>query len=384
MDSMHNIETGYDTGYTKQFWIGIAVSIATNIIQSFAMAFQRKSHILNDSLSIEDRKSSFKRPLWVTSFTVFLIANITGSIFSIGYLPIVILAPIGAIGLAFNAVAAKLVLNDPFSRKTVIGTFFIVVGALFVGLFGVIREPDHDINDLIRLYRKPAFIAYFSIIEFLIVAGILVTHYFEYVYCLMLSTDYSAGKIGHYSIELDTLKMYIGIGYGIIAGNISSQSILFAKTGLELVLLSIFTDKNQLNYALTWIILSIMVITAILQLYYLNKGLRLCDTVILVPLSSCTFNVSCLFNGLIYYDQWDRMQWWRLLFVMMGVVITVSGVVIVSWHSQSDYTLREEEIPIISDSQEVETRYSSTTSNTIRPIPSEKTGLLKKHINSYH
>lgn len=108
--------------YTREFWIGIGVSVITNLVQSFAMAFQRKSHILNDTVyPVEARKHSLKRPMWVVSFAAFLTANIIGSIFSIGYLPIVILAPIGAMGLVFNAVAAKIVLGDPFKRNTVVG-----------------------------------------------------------------------------------------------------------------------------------------------------------------------------------------------------------------------------------------------------------------------
>lgn len=113
--------------YTKEFWIGIGVSVITNLVQSFAMAFQRKSHILNDTVfPVEARKHSLKRPMWVISFATFLTANIIGSIFSIGYLPIVILAPIGAMGLVFNAIAAKIVLGDPFKRNTVIGNHYFM------------------------------------------------------------------------------------------------------------------------------------------------------------------------------------------------------------------------------------------------------------------
>ncbi|KAI9361799.1 hypothetical protein BD770DRAFT_317157 [Pilaira anomala] len=316
------------------------------------MAFQRKSHLLNDKLPFEQRISSFKRPLWVTSFTTFLVANIIGSIFSIGYLPIVILAPIGAMGLVFNAIAAKIVLGDPFLTKTVIGTCLIVIGALLVGLFGVIPEPDHDINDLIRLYKKPAFIAYFSILECIILIGLLATHYFERLYHLMESATLQPNNIGKFIgkwVSMQDLKKYIGISFGVLSGNISSQSILFAKSGLELIILTVVHQKNQLNYALTWILLIMMILTAILQLYYLNKGLQFCDTVILIPLSSCTFNVSCLFNGLVYYDQWDRLRWWQLLLVMLGVAITICGVLLISWRSSAVNSLVEEEVNIVNN-----------------------------------
>jgi drug/metabolite transporter (DMT)-like permease len=112
---------GEEIGYTKTFWIGLGVSVITNLIQAFALSFQRKSHLLNDALPIELRKSSFKRPMWTVAFLSFISANLIGSIFSIGYLPIVILAPIGAMNLVFNTIAAYIVLGDPLSRKNIIG-----------------------------------------------------------------------------------------------------------------------------------------------------------------------------------------------------------------------------------------------------------------------
>ncbi|KAG0193589.1 hypothetical protein DFQ28_004481 [Apophysomyces sp. BC1034] len=300
------------------------------------MAYQRKSHILNDQIyPVELRKNAFKRPLWLTGFIAYLVANIVGSIFSIGYLPIVILAPIGAMGLVFNAVAARIVLGDPFSKQSVIGTLLIVIGALLVGLFGVIQEPSHDLEDLIRLYKRPTFIAYFSVLEFFIVFTMIVTHYLEFLYNRIERDPFCHGAgtaLGRWLSRADN-KKYIGISFGILGGNVSSQSMLFAKSGLELIILTVVYDQNQLQHALTWVLLVMLVLTAVLQLYYLNKGLRLCDTVILIPLSFCAFNVSCLFNGLVYYNQWDQLRWWQLFLVILGVAITVCGVLILSWRS---------------------------------------------------
>ena len=137
-----------------------------------------------------------------------------------------------------------------------------------MGLFGVIPEPDHDIDDLIRLYKKPAFIAYFSILEFVIVTGLLTTHYFERLYFMMESAAVPPTNMGKFInrwLSMEEMKKYIGISYGVISGNVSSQSILFAKSGLELIILSVVLDKNQLQYALTWILLIMMVMTAVLQ-----------------------------------------------------------------------------------------------------------------------
>ena len=79
----------------------------------------------------------------------------------------------------------------------------------------------------------------------------------------------------------------------------------------------------------------------------------------MIPLSSCTFNVSCLFNGLVYYDQWNRIAWWHLLLVMVGVAITISGVLLISWKPSAE--LLEEPIEILVEDDHERTGLLSKT-----------------------
>ena len=59
---------------------------------------------------------------------MYIISNVIGSIFAIGTLPIVILAPLGASTLVFNALFAKLLLGDVFSAQSAIGRLKCVFG----------------------------------------------------------------------------------------------------------------------------------------------------------------------------------------------------------------------------------------------------------------
>ncbi|RUS19348.1 hypothetical protein BC937DRAFT_87623, partial [Endogone sp. FLAS-F59071] len=316
-------------------FLGICVSLGTSFVQSLGLAIQRKSYVLNENIHPKElRRNACQQPLWHVGFYTYLISNIIGSVFSIGYLPIVILAPIGAMGLVFNALFARILLGDAFTRQSVIGTILIVIGATLVGLFGVVPEPSHSLNDLIALYRRPAFISYFSVLETFTVVTLLVTHFTEYQLNLIQTgiireSDTYLKKIG----RLSKVRTILGISYGVMGGNISGQSMLFAKSGLELLILTLFHGQNQFDRPLTWVLVAFLIVTAILQLYYLNKGLRLCDTVLLIPLSFCAFNVSCLFNGLVYFGQWDRLRWWQILLVMIGICILITGVLILSWRS---------------------------------------------------
>ncbi|CAO3665169.1 unnamed protein product [Rhizopus stolonifer] len=157
--------------YPKQFWIGIFVSILTNLIQSFALAFQRKSH-LNQG-----------RRLWMTSFGIYLTANLVGSI------------------------SAQCVLGDPFDQRKIMGTFLIVLGTLFLGLFGV-----------------PGFIAYFSTLECVVIAGALVTHYCEHLSYQIQDPTRKWGS----KLSLEDFKKYIGIRF--VSLSLSNNNTLLLVT----------------------------------------------------------------------------------------------------------------------------------------------------------
>ncbi|KAL7317309.1 hypothetical protein PS15m_003688 [Mucor circinelloides] len=298
----------------QEIWRPLLIALVASMTQAFGISLQRKSHLIIDSTI-----PLYKRPMWVSGFLVYTISNLIGSTCTIGYLPIVILAPIGAIGLVFNALFAKWILGDPFTKRTVLGTGLIVLGAALVAGFGTVPEPQHTLKDLIALYKRPSFIIYFSLVEVFTCIGLFSTHVIEYLMKV---------RPNHWTHP--DLKMWLGISYGVFGANISSQAMLFAKSGLELLILTVLEHDNQFIYPLTWVIVFALVFTAVLQLYYLNRGVQLCDTIILVPLNFCSFNVSCLFNGLVYYNQWERLFYWQVLAVLFGIVLLVYGVLVIS------------------------------------------------------
>jgi drug/metabolite transporter (DMT)-like permease len=97
-------------------------------------------------------------------FATFITSNLIGSLVQIASLPVVILAPLGAVSLLWNAFFARLILGDVFSLWMVLGTILIAVGAVLIAVFGIVPEPTHALEDLLELFRRPAFVAYFSIL----------------------------------------------------------------------------------------------------------------------------------------------------------------------------------------------------------------------------
>ena len=110
----------------------IILGLAASFIQSLGLTIQRKSHLQNEALPASRRITEWKRPLWLIGFTIFLCANIGGTVFQIGALPIVMLAPLGAVSLLYNALLARFLLNDFLSKYMVIGKLHPISLACFL------------------------------------------------------------------------------------------------------------------------------------------------------------------------------------------------------------------------------------------------------------
>jgi drug/metabolite transporter (DMT)-like permease len=110
--------------------------------------------------------SSQRRPLIHSFAVIFISSNILGSLFQIASLPVVILAPLGAVSLLWNALFARFILGDVFSLWMVLGTLLIAGGAVLIAIFGIVPEPTHSLEDLLILFARPAFVAYFSLLGF--------------------------------------------------------------------------------------------------------------------------------------------------------------------------------------------------------------------------
>lgn len=101
-----------------------------------------------------------------TFSVIFITSNILGSVFQIASLPVVILAPLGALSLLWNGLFACFILGDVFSIWMILGTLLIAGGAVLIAIFGIVAEPTHSLEDLLILLSRPAFVVYFTLLGF--------------------------------------------------------------------------------------------------------------------------------------------------------------------------------------------------------------------------
>jgi hypothetical protein len=90
----------------------------------------------------------------------------------------------------------------------------------------------------------------------------------------------------------------IGMSFAACSGTLSGLSLLFAKCGVELLVITFASGgkDNQFKSIQSWILLAGLGVTALAQLFYLNHSLRLAGPALICPLAFCFYNISSIFG----------------------------------------------------------------------------------------
>ncbi|ETI23623.1 hypothetical protein G647_05425 [Cladophialophora carrionii CBS 160.54] len=338
--------------------IGVIVGLLSTSVQSLGLTLQRQSHIIEDDKPhTEPRTPPYKRRRWQLGMLMFLVSNVVGSTIQITTLPLPVLSTLQASGLVFNTAFATLLLGEPFTRFSLIGTLLTCSGAALIAAFGAIGEPAHNLRQLLHLLGQRDFIMWMVATMLVVIATILFAHVLKMwsshkrIADSLAKTERPRSRAGSIStdrqrtlsrsftaqlphpmrIRVNRLRLTRGLSYALISGILSAHSLLVAKSAVELVVRTIVDHKNQFDRFQSWLILVALLFFALTQLYYLHLGLRLCSTSVLYPFVFCIYNIIAILDGLIYFQQGSRLSSRDAGLVALGTAILLTGVLALSW-----------------------------------------------------
>ncbi|ODV95456.1 hypothetical protein PACTADRAFT_42131, partial [Pachysolen tannophilus NRRL Y-2460] len=305
----------------KTIIAGVLTAIVSSACQSVGLILQRKSHLKYENVET-GYKAPYERSLWRIGFLLFIIANIFGSSIQITTLPLILLSPLQSIGLVFNTAFSCMILNEVFNRFALIGTILISVGAFLIALFGALPEPDYDLTKFLIFLKRKQFITW-CLIDLTYVLLLL-----AWIILSKQVAENGNNKNKYHKLAQNS-KLVRGIFCGIISGTLSAHSLLLAKSTIE-VLLNAFLSSSKkfknMNQPMVWIIIITFLTLCLLQLWFLNRGLKIISTSVLYPLVFCVYNITNIINGLIFFNQWEVITYWELFNICLGSILVFIGV----------------------------------------------------------
>ncbi|KAJ2494081.1 hypothetical protein IWW37_000159 [Coemansia sp. RSA 2050] len=403
--------------------LGVAASVAGSLGHSLGMTLQKRAHLRLESQGTSDKRhAAWRDQEWQFGLGLYLFSSTVPPTIALSILPVFVAAPLAAVGLVANAVCAKYILASTFARTDVLGTFLVSLGSCCVALFGAIDEPLLSLNELLLLYKRPAYMLFFFLYSALVLALVAAELYWRRRYVRLsnsvggsldsprvalhqvsalrwtpsacgnfaehtplLSPAGSSDSSSGYSSVTEQLSpepepmasriqagcstppppastetvdcMYrrhfleaneallsrevekchgeqvaryvSGLLSAVLAGLLCSQTLLLAKSGIGLLLLTVQGDM-QLKDPLALAIAVGLATTALSNLYYIQRALRLCSTLTVVPLSYCSGSLSALLSSLVYFDQVRLMDTMQISMISIGILLLAAGVGLLS------------------------------------------------------
>lgn len=342
--------------------VGCVAAILLSAIQSLGITLQRKSHVipyhheLTDETVVELRRDGeiieepthrhhYKRNLWLVGFSMFIFANIFGSLIQLTTLPLIILSPLQSIGLIFNSVfSCWLLPGEHFTHKLGGGTLIISIGAFIIAYNGSGSagpsppSADERFALLMEKFTSHSFLVWW-IFTFVAMAVLVKTNWtlsrrIEDANALLrLKRRRNQSRL---TVELYEFSK--GIFCGIISGTLTAHTFLFAKSAVDILVETIVargTPKTLSTYILSVFLLAATLCIVGLQVVAFNLGLLSILTSILYPLCFLVYNLVNLINDVLFNKLLTSglMSVAQLLWVISGLLGVLLGVVMISWDS---------------------------------------------------
>lgn len=249
---------------------------------------------------------------WWTGMTLMILGE-CGNFMAYGYAAASIIAPLGTVALISNVILAPLMLREPFRRRDLLGIVIAIIGTVVV----VVNSKENEIK------LTPETMA----------AALVQTQFLVYfiISCVALGVLISlSDTIGSEYIFIDLSIVAIFGGYTVLAtkGVSSLLSLSFYK---------------MFTYPISYLLVFVLVSTAVLQIKFLNKSLQRFDSTQVIPTQFVLFTTSAIIGSGILYNDFDEMDFNKGLHFLTGCCMTFLGVYFITSHRDKD----EPDSPIV-------------------------------------
>lgn len=247
----------------------------------------------------QERQSYLKSPWWWLGIVMMTIGE-TGNFLAYGFAPASIVSPLGVVALVSNCLIAPLMLKERFRQRDLWGVVIAIGGAVTVVLSAKTQEKKLGPGALWDDIKRWEFLVYVLITTVFIVA-------------LMFASP----KYGQRTILVD-----LGL-VGLFGG----YTVLSTKGVASLLSASLY---RAFTYPIMYVLVLILVGSAIMQIRYLNRGLQNFDSTQVIPVQFVLFTLSVIIGSAILYRDFERTDVDHALKFVLGCLLTFGGVYLIT------------------------------------------------------
>jgi drug/metabolite transporter (DMT)-like permease len=240
-------------------------------------------------------KSYLRSPIWWLGISLMVLGE-AGNFLAYGFAPASIVSPLGVVALISNCLIAPLLLHEKFRWRDAVGVVIAVGGCVTVVLSASDSNPRLDpdiIWDLITTWEFETYLG--------VTVGLIIVLLF------------ASNKYGHKSILIDIGLVGLFGGYTAL----STKGIA-----------SLLSNKiwKVITFPITYLLLAVLVFTAVMQIKYINRALQRFNATMVIPTQFVMFTLSVIIGSAILYRDFERESAEDAYKFVGGCALTFLGV----------------------------------------------------------
>ncbi|KAG6876788.1 hypothetical protein C0992_011750 [Termitomyces sp. T32_za158] len=382
------------------FIIGLAIILLASVLNAAGLNLTKLDHVRTSAVPKSARKEDWKRPLWLLGMFLYIMSQLLGSTLALEYMRAEYVAPLGSSSLIFNFLFARFLVGTP-------GTIIVILGVIGIVAFGSINSglsSQTDVTHITYLWRRGGWLGFFFFMSGALVILLIFVERLDAV--LTSRSDLSATPVANSDIPLasrDTLPngnsriraanssqwrissfirslldairtlratwaslmvwvtgrlevwtapqddkqiaWTLGILWACCGGDLAGGTLVFAKAIVKLLSGSLSKQNpgNQFGHAAPIFTIILLAVTAVLQIICLNRGLKVYDSTLVVPVFYGIYTATGFLDSLIFNNEVDSYKGWTLFLIFLSILILISGVVLLT-HKKPEHT---SSVPVI-------------------------------------
>ncbi|KAI6791808.1 DUF803-domain-containing protein [Hortaea werneckii] len=295
--------------------------------------------------------SYLKSPIWWVGIGLMVLGE-AGNFLAYGFAPASIVSPLGVVALVSNCLIAPLLLGEPFRWRDGLGVIIAIAGAVTVVLSASDSNPRLTPDKIWHLITQWEFETYFGVSVFLVV---------------VLSV--ASNKFGDRTVLVD-------LGLVALYGGYTALS----TKGIASLLSN--TIWRVVTFPITYLLVAVLVLTAVMQIKYVNRALQRFNATQVIPTQFVLFTISVIVGSAVLYRDFETEAAGDAAKFVGGCALTFLGVwCITSGHndeSEADEEMAEEDDAVdLHDEEHVqpeirEREDGSDTRHTVVPSSSNE------------
>lgn len=276
----------------------------------------------------EGKKTYLKSPIWWLGITLMTVGE-TGNFLAYGFAPASIVSPLGVVALISNCLIAPLMLKEKFRKRDAFGVLIAIAGAVTVVLSAKQSEKKVDPDELWTYYIKRW--------EFLV---------------YLIATTVSVLGLMVASPRYGTRTILIDLGLVGLFGGYTALSTKGVASLLSTILWNAFT------YPIFYVLVLILIASAVMQIRYLNKALQNFNSTQVIPTQFVLFTLSVIIGSAVLFREFESTTPDRVIKFIAGCLLTFFGVYLITSNrapaddgEKDDYEDQDEEIRLIDEEE---------------------------------